>query len=141
MYFSDADLSAEGELIRSGMKDGLFDAFYQVVKRNHDNPERFLSRAISVMCSIITVADYWWGSEGCIFERYKSVKMPPIVMSLYKLPYYTMNKQRSQILLKKDGDLSCHDLMKIRHPHSSLPIFITEDITDLHKQFKQQLSL
>ena len=83
IFFTDVDLSKEGEATLTVVRERLFNAHYQAIKRNHDNPEQYLCKVISLICQVKSVARYWWSVEKSMLELYSEVHFSPIMKSLF----------------------------------------------------------
>ena len=136
-------MSKEGQSIRAAMEEGLFDAFYRVVKQNHDDHEQFLSRVINVMCQMTTIAYRWWNTEYGQFDFFKDFQYPPVITKLYN---YGSNNQ-SMPIRSCDSEQSaefCHGLMKtkkdicIRSPYEMSKQFM-ESLTESQRSMASEL--
>lgn len=137
MYFifTDADLSKEGQSIRSAMEEGLFDAFYRVVKQNHDEHGQFLSRAINVMCQMTSVAYAWWNDESDAFDIFTDLHYPPVIIGLYN--YGNENPSgpfRCREIDSKHSAEFCRDLMRTNATICNISPY------EMSKQFMESLT-
>ena len=87
---ADVELSPEGYHILSAMQEVIFDAFYRLLSRHHDNPDRMLSRVISIILSLLSVAKGWTESEKDLMKRYDDITFPQTLRYIYDVWPWTV---------------------------------------------------
>ena len=76
-------MSPEGYHTLTAMQEVIFDAFYRVITRNHDNPDRFLSRVISALLHLLSVSKEWTDAEKEFLTRYEDIAFPQTLRYIY----------------------------------------------------------
>ena len=76
-------LSPEGCRILLAMQEVIFDAFYQLLSRNHDNHNHFLTRIIRVVLKIKQTSVEMVENDKEIMSQYPDVELLPTLKAVW----------------------------------------------------------